>query len=571
MKKVLFLICAGLIMYSCSKEEDDNVVNNNNEIVVANGKLSDVITKDNIYNITSLTVNGTISGEDWKTLFEMATMGNLEMLDMTNARIVGVVDADYWNDDEIPEYEFSHSKTLKEVFLPKTLKVIGEEAFAKCSRLEAVHFSEGIDSIAPRAFYESALSGELNMPSQLRVIARQAFAYTKLTKVLVNSNIIAGKTITQKESPDGEISNYSSIYAVGGNSVFAYCESLSEVIVKEGCTFLEVGFEHCTSLSSLILPSSLQRIGQIHKIIDELENIYQSNDSLWYKVTNYSILTATASVYSGSNGNYIFKDCTGLKNIRLPEKLRFIGEKAFENTSLESMDIPNNVTYIWNGAFKGCTLLNTIKMPSQLKHIGSSSFQGCTSLNEILIPDNVFYVGSNAFADCTSVNTIYFGKNIKDIGISAFQQCSKLKSIDLPQELYYLGKSAFEGCSNLRTVILPDHFEEIETSTFKDCIELKDLIIGTSVTKIGSSAFLHCPKLETINLPSSISNIENYAFAYTGVKQMEVNWNTPLSITDNTFNGVNLSKATLRVPIGATETYRLSSVWKDFGLIIEKE
>ena len=246
----------------------------------------------------------------------------------------------------------------------------------------------------------------MNKTELVNAIAEEA----KLTKVQVNSNIIAGKTITQKENSTGEISNYSSIYEVGGNSVFSYCENLSEVVVKEGCTMLEIGFEHCTSLVSVTLPSSLQRIGQIHGMINELEKVYQSQDSLWYKVANYSVLTSTASVYSGSNGNYIFKNCTGLKNIKLPEKLWFIGEKAFENTSIESVDIPNNVTYIWNGAFKGCISLNTIKLPSQLKHIGSSCFQGCTALNEILIPDNVIYVGASAFSGCTSVKSIYFGK-----------------------------------------------------------------------------------------------------------------------------------------------------------------
>lgn len=116
MKKICCLfVCSAIVMYSCSKEEN-NYGNVRRNIVVANGRISDVITDENIYDVTSLTINGIISGEDWNILFEMATMGKLEILDMAKAKIVADANVDCWKDDEIPEYEFSHSKTLKEVF-----------------------------------------------------------------------------------------------------------------------------------------------------------------------------------------------------------------------------------------------------------------------------------------------------------------------------------------------------------------------------------------------------------------------------------------------------------------------
>lgn len=566
MKKYILFFCAAVLAVSCSKDDELEKVDLTN--VVVTGNLSDQITDENISKITRLTINGTISGEDWNTLFEMATMGSLEVLDMTNAKIVGKADADWWNDDEIPEYEFSHSKTLKEVYLPTTLKVIGEEAFAECSKLAQIHFPDGLDSIAPRAFYKSGLSGELSLPSRLRVIARQAFGWTKVTKVQVNSDIIAGETIIQKESASGTTSDYSSIYAVGGNSVFAYCENLSEVVVKEGCTKLEIGFQHCTSLSKVVLPTTLQIIGQFDRRIEKLMGtpIPENLEDLLF----YSVESSTADMYSGTNGNYVFKDCTSLTNISLPDNLRFIGYDAFNGSSLKEIVIPSNVRCLWTGAFGKCESLGDIRMSSKLKHIGLNCFKGCISLNAIVIPEEVFYIDNSAFEDCSSMKNVSFGRNLLSIENEAFKNCTKLEAVQLPSKVLSIGKSAFEGCSRLSKAFLSDNMEEIESSVFKDCIELQDVYIGNSISKIRSSAFHHCSKLESITLPACITELESYSFAYTGIKEVLAFNSTPPLVYNNVFEGINLSKATLFVPTGAKNAYKQDAIWCTFGQIQEQ-
>ena len=566
MKKYILILYAAMLAVSCSKDEAPEKVDLNN--VVVTGSLSDQINDENISKITHLTISGTISGEDWNTLFEMATMGSLEILDMTNAKIVGKADADWWNDDEIPQYEFSHSKTLKEVYLPTTLKVIGEEAFAECSKLTMVHFPERLDSIAPRAFHKSGLSGELSLPSHLRVIARQAFGWTKVTKVTINSDIMAGKTITQKEGTSGETSNYSSIYLVGGNSVFAYCENLSEVVVKEGCTKLEIGFQHCTSLSKVVLPSTLLTIGQFDKRIEKLMEtpIPDNLEDLLF----YSAECSIAGVYSGTNGNYVFKDCTALTEINLPEKLYYIGDDTFYGSSLKEIVIPNNVRYLWTGAFGKCESLGEIKMPSKLRYIGGNCFKGCTSLNAVVIPEEVFYIDFSAFADCSSLRTVSFGTNIMSVESQAFKDCTKLEEVRFSSKVLMIGKSAFEGCSGLTTAILSDNMTEIASSTFKDCIELQNVYIGNSIDTIRSSAFHHCPKLVSIKLPASINELESYSFAYSGLKEVLSINSTPPSVSNNVFEGINLLKAILFVPTGAKKAYQQADIWNTFGQIQEQ-
>lgn len=523
MKKDVFIILSFvLFLCSCSKEDNPSGEDKKQfkELIVS-GKLSEYITKVNIYEITKLTINSYISGEDWNILFEMAVLGNLEILDMSNAQINGVEGIECWNDDEIPEYAFSDSKKLKEVFLPKNTMVIGREAFSNCKKLTTIHFPDNIDSIAARAFYKSGLSGEFNVPKQLRVVGKQAFGCTDIDRVVINSDVRAAKDST--------------MYALYGNSVFADCDKLTEVVVKEGCTILELGFSHCTSLTKVSLPSTLRRIGYT----------------------------------SGYTGNYIFHLCKNLATITLPKNLRFIGYDAFSHTALKYIEIPDNVQYIWTYAFHNCDLLEKVILPNALIKIGQGGFEGCKMLGNIVIPEKVSEIGCSAFMNCTSLQSISFKGNVSAIENKAFMNCTSLKTVILPNGLESLGSSAFEGCNSLSKIVISDSLKEIETTTFKDCVDLQDVTLGESIETIRSSCFLHSPKLSKLTMPITVKYIENYAFSYTGLKDLTVMWTSPIVINNNVFYGVNLSKSTLKVPLGTETLYKDTSGWQKFGTIEE--
>lgn len=511
------LSTAILLLSAACSSQDTLIVS---ELTIS-GRPSDEISEEQLSEIRKLTIRGEISGKDWNLLFEMATSGSLEILDMSEADIVGDNGQSLWKDDEIPEYGFSESKTLKEVFLPGNLKAIGTEAFAECRNLTMVHFPEGVDSIAARAFYKSGLSGEFDMPDSLRVISRQAFAQTNLSKVIISSDI----TATEEDM----------VYAMYGNSAFAACGRLTELVVEEGCTMLEIGFEHCSSLKSISLPVSLREIGHT----------------------------------SESTGHYIFKDCSALESIILPENLWFIGCSAFEGTSLKRMIIPDKVQYLRTYAFSNCASLEELILPSSLMEIAFGCFKDCTLLDNIVIPDNVTELGSSAFENCSSLKSLSFGENIFHIGSEAFRNCVSLESVFLPRELRILLNSAFEGCVSLSEVHAWNKLEKIGSTAFKDCLQLQDVTLGESLYSIGSSSFFHCPKLTRLTIPESVAEIGNYAFAYTELKELTVPWQSPVPIEDSVFNGVYLQEATLKVPIGTKSLYENAQAWKDFGIIEE--
>lgn len=513
-------VLAIITVSSCSKElHEENEPTIGKSLTVKN--VSELNSVD-IHNVTDLTITGEIQGTDWNILFEMSVLGNLKKLDIFNANITGVHDgSDTWNDDEIPEFNFSDSKHLEEVILPKSLKSIGEEAFSNCKKLKVVQFSNNIDSIAERAFYNTSLTGEFELPNSARVIGRQAFAKTSISRIIITSDVRAVK--------------YSKAYTLYGNSVFADCNQLTEVCITEGCTILELGFEHCENLTKVSLPSTLRTIG----------------------------------FQSGSTANYIFKACKKLESIDLPQNISYIGENAFAKTDLKMISIPNSVKYICEYAFHDCNQLHSIRMSENAIHIGHSCFKGCISLVKIKLPKSLTEIETEAFSNCTSLSEVVWGDNVKYIEEKAFHNCSSLTSIEFPLNLELIGESAFEGCSSLSHVVVNDLLSELPSSTFKNCIELNDLNLGRSLKSIGSNCFYGCHSLNTIEIPRSVQYFCDYTFAYSGLNEIKVSWETPIIIKDNIFGGLNLPHMRLIVPIGTKMTYSTFDVWSNFGDIQE--
>ena len=77
----------------------------------------------------------------------------------------------------------------------------------------------------------------------------------------------------------------------------------------------------------------------------------------------------------------------GLEEIRLPQKLRNIGELAFASQSLTSVVIPENVESIEKQAFEGCVCLETVTVKSKkIKKAGGDIFLHTNDELAIYVP-----------------------------------------------------------------------------------------------------------------------------------------------------------------------------------------
>ncbi len=128
------------------QKEIDKTVN-----VETAGSLSSLVSDEDKYAVTSLTVTGQLNSSDLKFVREMAgrdsndsrTRGRLKRLDMKNAEIAEGGEP-YLNGmttktDEIPSKAFYNCYSLSYVALPENTKTIGEAAFANTMGLDSVY------------------------------------------------------------------------------------------------------------------------------------------------------------------------------------------------------------------------------------------------------------------------------------------------------------------------------------------------------------------------------------------------------------------------------------------------
>ena len=120
---------------------------------------------------------------------------------------------------------------------------------------------------------------------------------------------------------------------------------------------------------------------------EEVMNGIQDEFGVTYSKDGKRLLKALRKNLSG---HYMIKEGT-----------KVICYKAFsECESLTSINIPDSVTSIGDGAFSWCGSLTCINIPDSVTSIGESAFIECKSLTSINIPDSVIKMGGNPFENC---------------------------------------------------------------------------------------------------------------------------------------------------------------------------
>lgn len=166
-----------------------------------------------------------------------------------------------------------------------------------------------------------------------------------------------------------------------------------------------------------------------------------------------------------------FEDSHGLRKVVFRKgprgetpRLRVIGEYAFSLcASLESVDLPDSLTFLPKGIFYGCSALEHAGLPSRLEELGAHAFAYCSSLKNIEIPLSVRGIGNNAFSRCASLERIVIPDSVSLLESYAFSDCFSMTEAILPANPSLLGELIFSGCEALRLLkepsVIPPEFD----------------------------------------------------------------------------------------------------------------
>ena len=148
----------------------------------------------------------------------------------------------------------------------------------------------------------------------------------------------------------------------------------------------------------------------------------------------------------------------------------------------------------------------------------------CCDIESVEFPDSLRIIGEGAFSHCDKLKSIKFGNGIEKIGSQNddegcfFAYCTELEEIEFPPSLKYLGQNAFYGCKNLKRVMFNDGLMVIDKDAFNYCTNLKEVTLPYSLQEIGWHNF-SCT--EKINMKFDVHLLAYLAMALAGSKPQD--------------------------------------------------
>ena len=356
------------------------VMNSEIEIALEDGmRLNNALTEAQKQAVTKLTVTGQLWDEDFYTMRDQ--MPELTELDLSEATCEWIPYRAFCFTDSWDNPVGMSSLII--VRLPKNVRGIYSFAFAGCSNLKEVNFTEltNLESMDTRAFAYTALNVIDLRQTKLESIGDQFYKVKGLENVKLPSAITyLGSMFNESDLMEIDLSNCTKLKTL--DNTFNGSRKLERVILPEGLTSLNSAFPNCEALTMVNLPKSLQSIGY--------------NTFYGTKLQEIDLSSCTELTTIGSSA---FADCKELSNVVLPASLLTIDNSAFYNSGIKSIDLSKTkLKDIKNSTFSYCRQLESVKLPTELKTIESYAFNDCQKLAGMIeLPATIVSIGDGAF------------------------------------------------------------------------------------------------------------------------------------------------------------------------------
>ncbi len=421
---------------------------------------------------------------------------------------------------------FSGKTYIPKTFsLPSSIKVIGKEAFA----------------------YKYLTGVNLTLPIGLTEIGEDAFrgcfSVTTLTylgtkaewnAIKKGENWNLGAAFTVVHCTDGDVELKIDTVLVDGTPGLTYS-------VSEDRTAHLSGLGSCTETDIVIATTykgykvtgigdhALRDKAQIKSVVIP-EGITYIDERAFYNCTSLEHVVLPKSLRS--IGGYAFSWCPALKSIDLPEGLTTLIGTAFYETSIKKLYIPKAVTEIYGIA---CDSLETLEIHPdnpRYRSVGNCFIDKDTKtliqvFGQPTFPNDgsIEIIGEGAIWGRDDITELIFPEGVRHIFYSSVGRLKNLKKLHIPStlvEIEYPIESSF-GLTGLEVITVaagnPIYYAK------ENCLIKKDtgtLILGNkygkmptdgSIKGIGPDAFAGLANLKSIVIPEGVDSIGSGAFS----------------------------------------------------------
>ena len=547
---VVLLIFSSLILTSCvkdsgttssmSSEESNTTSSMSSEESNTTSSMS-FEESNTTSSASSEELNTSQNGEEEKNdefIFKLVNNNEYSICGLLDNQLTDAIIPSEFKDLQISvigEGLFRGCFDLKNVLIPKTIKLIEKDAFS-CISIENVYYDGTIEdwmninfngyNAAPMRYAKNLYflddDGSVEYNAKKYSLLKEVTTPEGITKI--NSFAFYGcNNIETLQISEGIVEIM--------NDAFSSCKSLTDIILPESLKIIgDLAFANCSSLKSVNIPGNVTTIrSYAFSNCKKLESIFlpDSLTECHYTVFEFSSNVALYCEFEtdkfGLDNGYItiYFNCKGIG-----EKIIYEGvEYHIEDkrailikclTSEESITIPENIiidgkTYVVEEiskyAFSNLIGVKSINIPNTIKKIDQYAFYALLNLESFTMPDSLISIGENAFAHNYNLSNVFLNEGLEVIGANAFEDCESLTNVNIPSTVKNIGSNAFSNCSSLTNVTISDNSSllYIDSGAFYNT-KLESFIIPESVTAIGSRVFGKT-NIKEIRIPKNVNNL----------------------------------------------------------------
>ncbi len=336
MKKLIIILATALLSFNCVSAKTISVSLDGSK-TLSQAILSQT---ESLMDVTTLNVSGTLTNADYETLLMLSA---LDTLDLRNTGITTIRGFQGLN--------------ISTVMLPESARTIGRNAFESCKKLKNINLSR-IEHVRYRAFYECE---QLQSVDLNNCVVVDTLAFSKCSSLETIDMPKVRRVVEGAFCPEDDIDKTKlrsvnmPVVTFIGQKAFRKCLYLEQINMPLVDSIGHEAFHKCYSLTNIDISNATYIENDAFKIDDDY--------NMTSKLTTVRLCDQLQVIPSGC-----FDGCKQLKDVNLPSGLKRIEDGAFFNCPIDTLDLPEGVTYI------GHNITNKAKViyiPSSTLSLGS--------------------------------------------------------------------------------------------------------------------------------------------------------------------------------------------------------